>query len=109
MGSEMCIRDSATPRHAFLCSRRLAEDFLVLDKYGLKQVAARLGLDPFVHHDALQDATAAAQIVLALAGIADVDTITGFVGSTAHVAPAGLGRPTSRSTPGSVPHGRFVR
>lgn len=107
---EACLATGiATPRHAFLCSRRLAESFLVLDKYGLKQVAAHLGLDPFVHHDALQDATAAAQVVLALAGIAGVDTITAFIGSTVHVAPAGLGRPTSRSALGSVPHSRFVR
>lgn len=107
---EACLAAGiTTPRLPFLCSRRLAEELLVLDKYGLKPVAVHLGLDPFIHHDALQDATAAAQVVLALAGIAGVDTITAFVGSTVHVAPAGLGRPTTRPTPRSVPHTRFVR
>ena len=107
---EACLAAGiTTPQHAFLCSRRLAEEFLVLDKYGLKQVAAHLGLDPFAHHDALQDATAAAQVVLALAGIADVDTITAFAGNTVHTAPAGLARPTTRPARRFVPHSRSVR
>lgn len=87
---------TATPLE-FLCSLRLAEQHLALTTYKLKQVAAHLGLEPFEHHDALQDATAAARVVLALAGVAGVDSIADLLGTTAHLAPAGLTRAARRA------------
>ncbi|WP_208821894.1 hypothetical protein [Pseudonocardia alni] len=89
----------------FLCSQRLAEEHLALKRYTLKHVVAHLGLEPFDHHDALQDATAAARVALALAGIAGIGSMTDLLGSTGHIAPAGLRRPARR--PG-VPRSRAV-
>jgi DNA polymerase-3 subunit epsilon len=66
-----------------LCTRRLAKAHLVLGDYRLTSVTTHLGLGPFTHHDALQDATAAARIVLALAGIAGVDTTAELVSTPA--------------------------
>ncbi|MDM7990731.1 exonuclease domain-containing protein [Arthrobacter sp. zg-Y877] len=54
------------PPNEFHCALALSKRLLTLEKYRLPLVAAKLGIDPFTHHDAGSDAAACAQIVLAL-------------------------------------------
>ena len=69
------------PRGRWLDSARVARrawpDELAGRGYGLKQVAAHLGIR-FRHHDALEDARAAAQIILAAHRACDLD-IEGWI------------------------------
>lgn len=63
------------PAWEFSCSLALARRHLDLESYRLPDVAEALGVELIAHHDALADAAAAADIVLALAARAGVGSL----------------------------------
>ncbi|MVU82273.1 hypothetical protein GPX89_34180 [Nocardia sp. ET3-3] len=74
---EACGRSGIqAPAWSFGCSLALARRHLNLDSYRLPNVAAALGIDFTNHHDAAADAAAAADIVIALAARAGVDSLS---------------------------------
>lgn len=56
------------PTNSWVCTMNLARKTLVLPNYGLPWVTDHLELSKFDHHDAVADARAAAEVLLALAG-----------------------------------------
>ncbi|MFE3228967.1 exonuclease domain-containing protein [Nocardia sp. NPDC059228] len=73
---EACGRSGIRiPAWSYSCSLALARRHLSLDSYRLPHVAAALGIDFTNHHDAAADAAAAADIVIALAARAGVDSL----------------------------------
>ncbi|MEV6098960.1 exonuclease domain-containing protein [Nocardia sp. NPDC051981] len=74
---EACGRSGIRiPAWSYSCSLALARRHLSLDSYRLPRVAAALGIDFTDHHDAAADAAAAADIVIALAARAGVDSLS---------------------------------
>ncbi|MGW5108073.1 exonuclease domain-containing protein [Nocardia sp. NPDC004123] len=74
---EACGRSGIRiPAWSYSCSLALARRHLSLDSYRLPHVAAALGIDFTNHHDAAADAAAAADIVIALAARAGVDSLS---------------------------------
>ncbi|WP_297628208.1 exonuclease domain-containing protein [Nocardia sp.] len=63
------------PRWEFSCSLAMSRRHLDLDGYRLPDVAGALDISLIAHHDAAADARAAADIVLALAARAGVDSL----------------------------------
>ncbi|APA97296.1 exonuclease domain-containing protein [Nocardia seriolae] len=74
---EACGRSGIRePGWSYSCSLALARRHLDLDSYRLPHVAAALDIDFTNHHDAAADAAAAADIVIALAARAGVDSLS---------------------------------
>lgn len=73
---EACTRSGIDmPAWEFNCSLALSRRHLELDSYRLPDVATALDIPMFTHHEAGADAMAAADIVLALAARAGVDSL----------------------------------
>lgn len=66
------------PKTSFYCSQSLSEQQMVLDNYRLTTVASALGVAPFKHHDAAEDAAACAHIVLGIANQCQCHTLDGL-------------------------------
>ncbi|MGV9668215.1 exonuclease domain-containing protein [Nocardia niigatensis] len=74
---EACARSGIRiPTWSYSCSLALSRRHLNLDSYRLPNVAAALDIDFADHHDAGADAAAAADIVIALAARAGVDSLS---------------------------------
>lgn len=64
------------PVNDFHCALALAKRHLTMEKYRLPLVAAHLGITPFTHHDAGDDAAACAKIVVALSELHDLREVS---------------------------------
>jgi DNA polymerase-3 subunit epsilon len=63
------------PQHEFYCALELAQGHLDLPRHRLNDVADHLNLPPFEHHEAGADAIACASVVLAIARMAQLQSI----------------------------------
>lgn len=72
------LYDLEWPANSWVCTLDLAKKVLTLPNYGLPWVSDHLGLPEFGHHEAVADARAAAEILLALseeAGLPDLPSV----------------------------------
>lgn len=77
-----CVADQIEwPTLAFACTLVLSRLRLDLPTYRLPYVAAELGVQLDRHHDALGDAMATAEVLVALARMANVSTVAGLLDS----------------------------
>lgn len=70
------------PALEVLCTLQAARATLQLPSYSLPWVSEHLGLERFEHHDALQDARAAAAILIALIRMVGAESISQFTAAT---------------------------
>lgn len=64
------------PQHEFYCALELAQGHLDLPRHRLNDVTDHLNLPPFEHHEAGADAIACASVVLAIARMGQLQSIT---------------------------------
>ncbi|WP_307485539.1 exonuclease domain-containing protein [Pseudarthrobacter sulfonivorans] len=64
------------PQHEFYCALELAQGHLDLPRHRLNDVTDHLNLPPFEHHEAGADAIACASVVLAIARMAQLQSIS---------------------------------
>lgn len=67
------------PENRYGCTQRLAEKMLDIDNYKLPTVARYFGIELLNHHEALDDAIAAAHIAVALSRYAGHDRIESLI------------------------------